>query len=108
MKNNIFVGRAKELLLLNRLLKKKTASIAVINGRRRIGKSALAREFGKHHRFLSFSGLPPHDETTAQSQRENFSRQLSQNTALPLVTADHWSTLFHALGECISKFQKAA
>ena len=40
-----FIGRKKELESLNLLLKKKSASIVVIRGRRRVGKSRLIKEF---------------------------------------------------------------
>lgn len=38
---NQFIGRRKELKKLNLLLKKTTASLVVVKGRRRIGKSRL-------------------------------------------------------------------
>ncbi len=64
----LFVGRKKELQELNFLLNKKSASLVVIRGRRRIGKSQLAKEFGKTHRFFSFSGIAPAAESTQQTQ----------------------------------------
>lgn len=42
-----FVGRKKELQQLSLLLKKASASLIVVKGRRRIGKSRLIEEFGK-------------------------------------------------------------
>lgn len=62
-----FIGRAKELSYLHDLTQKKASSLAVIRGRRRIGKSRLVEEFAKNYRFLNFSGLPPTEETSAQS-----------------------------------------
>ncbi len=53
-----FVGRAHELTLLTRFLKKKTASLIVIKGRRRIGKSRLIEEFAQPYQFYSFSFRP--------------------------------------------------
>lgn len=90
-----FVGRGKELRALKLLERKKTASLVVVRGRRRIGKSRLIEEFGKKYRFYQFSGLPPREDiTTAQSQRDEFMRQLSAMTRLPEVTVDDWSKLF--------------
>lgn len=40
-----FIGREKELESLKGLILKKSASLVVIRGRRRIGKSRLAEEF---------------------------------------------------------------
>ena len=55
-----------------------------IKGRRRIGKSRLIKEFVKDLTFYAFSGLPPTRLTTAQSQRDEFAKQLSRKFALPL------------------------
>ena len=54
-----FVGRKAELENLSQLTKKKVASLAVIKGRRRIGKSRLVEEFARGKKFYSFSGLLP-------------------------------------------------
>jgi len=43
----MFYGRREELRKLNGLLGKKTASLVVVSGRRRIGKSTLIQEFSK-------------------------------------------------------------
>jgi len=72
---NKFIGRTKELKELDRLLKKTAASIVVVTGRRRIGKSRLIQEFGKNFTFLSFSGAPPTPETSRHSQLEEFGWQ---------------------------------
>jgi AAA+ ATPase superfamily predicted ATPase len=93
-----FIGREEELRRLNDLLKRKTATLAVIKGRRRIGKSRLCEEFAKGKRFLQFSGLPPVKKVTAQAQRNEFSRLLSQQTGLPELQPDDWSKLFTLLG----------
>lgn len=47
-----FIGRKNELNDLKLLLKKKTSSLVVIQGRRRIGKSRLIQEFGKNYNGL--------------------------------------------------------
>ncbi|HBI21715.1 MAG TPA: ATPase, partial [Legionella sp.] len=94
-----FIGRQNELNDLQLLFKKKTASLVVIQGRRRIGKSRLIQEFGKTHRFYQFTGFPPAPTTTAQSQRDEFTHQLSAALALPNVTADDWSKVFLLLAK---------
>jgi AAA+ ATPase superfamily predicted ATPase len=105
MLKKIFIGRKKELEKLSLLLNKKSASLAVIRGRRRIGKSYLVKEFGrqciedskKKCRFLSFAGLPPTELTTAESQREEFSKQLSRQLGIPELKVGDWSDLFFFL-----------
>ena len=73
-----FVGREYELGLLNSLTTKKSASLVVIKGRRRIGKSRLAEEFAKNYTFYSFSGIPPHEKTSDLSEKEAFNKQLTR------------------------------
>lgn len=96
-----FIGRAEELQSLDDLTQKKTSSLVVIKGRRRIGKSRLAEEFSKNKRFkfLRFSGLPPHEKTTAQSERAIFAKQLSSNLNIPPVASDDWVDLFAFLAK---------
>lgn len=98
-----FVGRKKELAWLNDLLGKKTASLVVVKGRRRIGKSRLIKQFAKNKTFYSFVGLPPSEETTAQSERNEFARQLNRQTGMPEVFADDWSKLFILLANQVNK-----
>ena len=45
--------------MLEELFKKKTASLVVIRGRRRVEKSRLAQEFAHKTPHYVFSGLPP-------------------------------------------------
>lgn len=100
-----FVGREKELDRLEPLLGKKTASLVVVKGRRRVGKSRLIKHFAKGHKFYSFVGLAPTKNTTAQSQRDEFARQLSRETVIPEVFADDWSKLFILLANEASEGQ---
>lgn len=89
-----FIGREQELKTLNRLLDLRSASLVVIKGRRRIGKSRLIGEFAKQFKHYTFSGLAPRKGMTAQSQRDEFAKQLSQQFHLPTLKADDWSDLF--------------
>ncbi|MDR1057436.1 MAG: hypothetical protein LBL17_02575 [Coxiellaceae bacterium] len=98
---NLFTGREKELAILHRFLHKKTATLLVIKGRRRIGKSRLVEEFAKKMTTYSCAGLAPTEQTTAQSQMEVFARQLSEQTGLPEVKVDDWDKLFYLLAEKI-------
>lgn len=96
-----FIGRQEELEFLSKLFKKKSANFVVVQGRRRIGKSRFIEEFAKGHTFFQFSGLFPTKNTTVQSERDEFARQLSHLTGLPEVYADDWSKLFLLLYEKI-------
>jgi AAA+ ATPase superfamily predicted ATPase len=64
-----FYGREHELQRLQELTGKKTASLVIIKGRRRIGKSRLATELARRlpsDSALSFQGLPPTARLTAE------------------------------------------
>lgn len=98
-----FIGRINELEELRAVLDKRTASLVILKGRRRIGKSRLVEEFAKNKKFYAFSGLPPTPETTKQSQLNEFASQLSQMTGIPGIQAEDWNTLFLLLAKHIQK-----
>ena len=88
-----FFGRKAELKALKELLIKRSASLVVIRGRRRIGKSRLIKEFAKDLPKAYFSATPPTKETTVKSQREDFARQMARELKIPLPRADDWGDL---------------
>ena len=92
-----FFGRKGELEDLKTLLKKKTASLSVIRGRRRIGKSRLIAEFCSTLPSLFFAGIPPTKNTTAQSQREEFARQMQYELKIKKPDSSDWGGLFREL-----------
>ena len=94
-KKPLFIGRKKELRRLFDTRENQIADLVVITGRRRIGKSRLAEEFGKSfERVLSFTGLPPTKGITAQKQRDHFAQQLIKQTHLPPPSSKDWNDLF--------------
>ena len=61
--------------------KKRSASLVVIKGRRRIGKSRLTDEFARQlprYKSLHFQGLPPTAKLTAEQEREDFAQQFAR------------------------------
>lgn len=98
MDHTPFIGREIEMSRLKGLLKKKSASLIVVRGRRRIGKSRLLAEFGKDMRSLFFTGTPPHRKTTAQLQRDEFVRQLAR-LGIPGIHPDDWGNMFWNLSK---------
>ncbi|NGX62166.1 MAG: hypothetical protein K940chlam9_01660 [Chlamydiae bacterium] len=97
-----FVGRETEMARLKGLLMSRSASLIVVRGRRRIGKSRLLSEFGREKRSLFFSGIPPTPKTTAQSQRNEFSIQL-ERAGLPGIKPDDWGNIFWHLSKHTAK-----
>ena len=66
----------------------------VIKGRQRIGKSRLCEEFADDMIFFSMAGLAPTKETIAQQQRDEFARQLSEQTGLPEMIGVNYSIYY--------------
>jgi len=93
-----FIGRKKELESLELLLKKKSASMVVIRGRRRIGKSRLIKEFVSGKKSWVFSGLPPVPHITKQRQLDAFSVQIAQNLNMPKIQVSEWIEHFTFIG----------
>ncbi len=89
-----FIGRNPEMAGLRQLLAKKTSSLVVIKGRRRIGKSRLAEEFAKSFsRSVLLTGVPPEKGVTAEHQRREFARQMRRKR-IPVFSDDDWGDLF--------------
>ena len=98
-----FIGRKKEMEVLERLRQKKTSSLAVVWGRRRIGKSRLVEEFLKGKKSWSFSGAPPMEGKTGQEEINYFVKQVSKNTGMPALKAGDWVDALWLLGSLAQK-----
>ncbi len=100
MSDSFFIGRKHELDRLNGLHNKKLSALAVIQGRRRIGKSRLVAEFASKHannRFWSFAGLGAQSRLQPQEQRDHFSTQLALMLGLPEMAFLNWTYAFEYL-----------
>ena len=95
----MFVGRKKELAQLHQVLERKIASLVVIKGRRRIGKSRLVEEAGKNNRIITISGIAPVQSVTAADQRQSFARQMALQLNIPEPRNEHWEELFWHLAD---------
>lgn len=93
MQSDKFIGREDEVAQLESFLKKKTASLIVVKGRRRVGKSRLIEKFSENQHYYKFTGLAPDGNITAQDQRDEFTRKLSEQTDLPEIKVDDWGKL---------------
>lgn len=101
--SDIFIGRQKELEELRRCQKRRSANLVIITGRRRIGKSRLIEEFTKNQHYYQFVGMAPTKGMTAQMQRDNFARQLSEQLAMPKFSMSDWGDLMTLLANSTSK-----
>ena len=104
----MFIGRDYYLDVLSALWKKKTSSMVVVSGRRRIGKSTLVERFAELSkcRFIEIEGLAPEKGMTNEKQIANFCERLATATGLPEAKADNWPKAFDALNAAISKTAK--
>jgi len=96
-----FIGRTAELQSLTDLFEQKSVSLAVIKGRRRVGKSRLVVEFAKEKRFLSFTGLAPVEGVTVQTQLNHFGQQLALQLNIPVLTFIDWTNALASLAHYI-------
>jgi AAA+ ATPase superfamily predicted ATPase len=95
-----FYGRHRELNILKELFDKRSASLVVIRGRRRIGKSRLAEKFCESFsKSFTFVGLPPEKDVTAEMERDHFANALERQTGLQGLRRDDWDFLFHNLAQ---------
>jgi AAA+ ATPase superfamily predicted ATPase len=104
MAGSIFVGRRVELERLRALYQKRGACLAVVKGRRRIGKSRLIREFAAttgNITFWNFAGLAPQEGVSAQEQRDHFARQLASMLKVSPIVFQDWSDAFEHLSSHI-------
>ncbi len=102
-KKPVFIGRKNELGELRRQAKKNIASLIVIKGRRRIGKSRLVEEFAKDYVFYEFSGLVPTEKTTKQTQINEFVTQMRLVFGISIPHVEDWNTLFLLLAKNTKK-----
>ncbi len=98
-----FIGRKKEIEGLQHLTKKKNASLVIVKGRRRIGKTRLAEQFAEQFdTHYVFAGLAPSLVTTPQDQRAEFLRQMKRQGIRSLGDSD-WGDLFDDVAEVCKK-----
>jgi uncharacterized protein len=98
----LFVGREYEIAELLKLKRKKSASLVVCKGRRRIGKSTFIRRCGEDFdRLLAFEGLAPRAGLGSPEQLAAFATQLGAQTELPSVTLVDWPQAFKMLNAAI-------
>ena len=103
MNTRPFIGRKRELSLLQELMHRKVASLVVIKGRRRIGKSRLIEEFAKDKKIVTIAGLPSTDGMTSQHQKDNFATTLAKTFHIPTPYSTDWKDLFWHLSHHTAK-----
>ena len=98
-----FHGRQFYADQFERLFRKPKASLVVVQGRRRIGKSAFVKHcgltFGDH--FIKLEGLGPREGGGAAEQLAAFAEQLAAQTKMPRVALESWPQAFQVLTQSL-------
>lgn len=94
-----FHGRRFHADQFARLLRQAKPSLVVVQGRRRIGKSAFVRHCGQTYgdHYLKFEGLGPREGIGKAEQLASFAEQLAAQTSLPKMTLESWPQAFQTL-----------
>ena len=95
----MFVGREKELALLDKLWNNAGASLVTCRGRRRIGKSTLIEEFARRSnaRFIALEGKAPAKGMTNRKQLDSFREQLQRYARGKVPKVKTWFEAFGCL-----------
>ncbi len=100
----MFIGREKELMLLDGLWGRDSGVLVTCRGRRRIGKSTLIEEFAARSaaRFISIEGLAPHRRMSDAVQRRRFCEKVAEYAMRPVEESGTWALAFAQLDELLS------
>lgn len=82
-----------------RLFRSAKPSLVVVQGRRRIGKSAFVRHCGRTYadHFLKFEGLGPRPGIGRAEQLASFAQQLTAQLKAPKMVFESWPQALHTL-----------
>jgi len=97
----MFVSRTEELAALNRLYRKNTFQMAVVYGRRRVGKTTLIREFIKDKQNIFFAAQQANEYLNLQL----FSESVYSFFGLPKSTGafGNWHDAFSFIAEKVKE-----
>ena len=92
----MFVGRKKELAILEKLYKKSSFEMAVVYGRRRVGKTRLISEFAKGKKTIFFSAKEVNDRLNINGFLQAVQELVGEHF---LPNIDNWEDAFNYLYE---------
>ncbi len=91
-----FVDRELELKTLEKQYAKKEASLVIVYGRRRVGKTTLLNEFAKDKNTIYFLATQESESINRNLFREKVA-SFTQNEVLMNAVVDKWDTIFKAI-----------
>lgn len=92
----MFLGREKELAALEKMYDKNNFQMAVVYGRRRIGKTSLLNEFIKNKLSLYFSAEEVNDSLNLKKFSDTLGKKLGINH---FPTVSNWNHFFEIISE---------
>jgi AAA+ ATPase superfamily predicted ATPase len=98
----MFFGRSTELKKLNAMFQSRKFEFAIIYGRRRVGKTALIKEFCKNKKSIYFLAR----EATSELNLKNFSKDVYKTTNEKLVKSSiftDWEVAFDYIYQITEK-----
>lgn len=96
----MFIGRDEEIIALRKAIQARAPKIALVYGRRRIGKTALIRQAIGREPALFIEGL---ENRPTQAQIASFLDQASRQLRKKLPEATTWQSALMALSEALGK-----
>jgi len=93
-----FINRADDLDFLQSQYERSDASLVILYGRRRVGKTSLISEFGKDKNMLYFLATEE-SEATNRSQFKDLVADYTDNELLKSATVDNWEVIFSTLSQ---------
>jgi len=93
-----FINRIEDLDFLKGEYEKSDASLVILYGRRRVGKTALITEFGKNKNMLYFLAT----EESESANRNQFKHIVAEYTGSQLLKSaalDNWEIIFDTLSQ---------
>lgn len=95
---NKFIGRKKELEFLNSEYEKNESSLIILYGRRRVGKTALIKEFGKDKDMIYFLATEESETQNMKAFRELVASNI-KNELLSYISVNNWEIAFKTIIE---------
>lgn len=101
--NQNFVGRQAEQQRLETAKAANQASIIVVYGRRRVGKTELLEQFFRERNILKFEGI---EGLPVKQQMDRVLYQLAEytgNSVIRRLKPDHWTELFDLIADYVEQ-----
>ena len=94
----MFIDRVEDISFLQSQYERSDASLVILYGRRRVGKTSLISEFGKDKNMLYFLATEE-SEASNRSQFKELVSDYTGNELLKNAVVDNWEIIFNTLSQ---------